>query len=333
MRKTFNWMVFFGIILFVGGVAIVWMIIWRNIPTSFDIVGATGKNDISLPIIAPENPIWRTDILDLILPAPAIVMSDRSNADVNSSEGSDIPNTIPTATTSVVSDVSNTNVNSSASSGIQNATPAASPNVMLDNINTSAIANESSDVQGASPAAFSNINSDERNTFANTPQPKRFGLIPDRLVIPVINLDAPIIPVSYKKLKWGSQVYYQWLTPEQYAVGWQESSNFLGQPGNTVLNGHHNAYGKVFKDLVTVKIGDAISIYSGSQEFRYKVVANMLLPERFESLSTRMENARWIEPSSDERITLITCWPADSNTHRVVVIAHPFENQENILVP
>jgi LPXTG-site transpeptidase (sortase) family protein len=154
------------------------------------------------------------------------------------------------------------------------------------------------------------------------------GLIPDRLVIPKIALDAPVIPVSYKNIQVGDQVYYQWLAPEQFAVGWQDSSALLGLPGNTVLNGHHNAYGKVFKDLVTLEIGDAISIYSGSQEFRYRVVAKMLLPERFAPLSTRLENARWIEPSTDERITLITCWPAESNTHRVVIVAFPVENQD-----
>ena len=102
----------------------------------------------------------------------------------------------------------------------------------------------------------------------------------------------------------------------------------LGLPGNTVLNGHHNAYGKVFKDLVTLEIGDAINIFSGSQEFHYLVVAKMLLPERFAPLSKRLENARWIEPSTDERITLITCWPADSNTHRVVIVAIPVDSPD-----
>jgi len=77
---------------------------------------------------------------------------------------------------------------------------------------------------------------------------------------------------------------------------------------------------------VRLDIGDVIIIYSGSQEFRYQVAAKMLLPERYRPLSTRMENARWIAPSTDERITLITCWPADSNTHRVVVVAFPIDN-------
>lgn len=183
-----------------------------------------------------------------------------------------------------------------------------------------------SEVGSATLAAAPTVNADESYALAITPQHQSVGLIPDRLVIPTIYLDAPIISVSYKDIKVSDQVYYQWMAPDQFAAGWHDSSALLGLPGNTVLNGHHNAFGKVFKDLVKLGIGDVISIYSGSQEFRYQVVAKMLLPERFRLLSTRMENARWIAPSTDERITLITCWPADSNTHRVVVVAFPIGN-------
>ncbi len=177
--------------------------------------------------------------------------------------------------------------------------------------------------ESATQVGAPTVNSLQSYTPASTPTPLAVGLIPDRLVITKINLDAPIVPVSFKDIKVGNQVYYQWLAPQEFAAGWQETSALLGLPGNTVLNGHHNAYGKVFKDLVTLSIGDELSIYSGSNEFRYQVVAKMLLPERFAPLSQRMENARWIESSTDERITLITCWPANSNTHRVVIVAFP----------
>ncbi len=84
---------------------------------------------------------------------------------------------------------------------------------------------------------------------------------------------------------------------------------------------------------MTLSIGDELSLYSGSNEFRYQVVAKLLLPERFAPLSKRMENARWIESSTDERITLITCWPANSNTHRVVIVAFPIGDGESQLYP
>ncbi|HOG80388.1 MAG TPA: sortase, partial [Anaerolineaceae bacterium] len=49
----------------------------------------------------------------------------------------------------------------------------------------------------------------------------------------------------------------------------------------------------------------------------------MILPERNQPVEQRIENARWIEPSVDTRLTLITCWPYESNTHRLVVVARP----------
>ena len=149
------------------------------------------------------------------------------------------------------------------------------------------------------------------------------GLIPDRLVIPAINLDAPIVPTKVKKIDYQGQTYYQWLAPNQPAAGWHDSSALLGLPGNTVLNGHHNVYGKVFKNLVNLHEGDLIEVYSGNVLFKYQVALAMLLPERYRSLSIRLENARWILPTQDERLTLITCWPPESNTHRVIIVALP----------
>jgi sortase A len=149
------------------------------------------------------------------------------------------------------------------------------------------------------------------------------GLIPDRLVIPAIKVDAPIVPTKVKEIQYEGQTYYQWLAPNKPAVGWHDSSALLGVPGNTVLNGHHNEYGKVFKDLVTLQVGDLIEVHSGDQVFKYKVALNMLLPESFKSLSIRLDNARWILPTNDERLTLITCWPPLSNTYRVIVVALP----------
>lgn len=149
------------------------------------------------------------------------------------------------------------------------------------------------------------------------------GLVPDRLVIPSIFLDAPILSVHYKDIESGGEVYHQWRVPAEFAAGWQDESALLGLPGNTVLNGHHNAYGMVFKNLVKLSVGDIIIVYSAGIEFRYEVVAKLLLPERGQPLEVRQENARWIQSSTDERLTLVTCWPAESNTHRVIIVALP----------
>jgi LPXTG-site transpeptidase (sortase) family protein len=174
-----------------------------------------------------------------------------------------------------------------------------------------------SPIRGESPDIFS------QPTQVNEESDPPNGLVPDRLVIDSISLDAPIVPTKIKKIDYQGQPYYQWLAPNKPAVGWHDASALLGLPGNTVLNGHHNAYGEVFKDLVNVQEGDLIKVYSGKNVFRYRVALAMLLPERFKSLTVRLDNARWILPTEDERLTLITCWPYESNTHRVIIVALP----------
>ena len=117
----------------------------------------------------------------------------------------------------------------------------------------------------------------------------------------------------------------QWDVPDHFAAGWQDESALLGVTGNTVLNGHHNAYGKVFQNLINLNVGDTITVYSGDQAFKYRIATKLLLPERFQSIQLRLENARWIMPSTDQRLTLVTCWPPDSNTHRVIIVAFPIK--------
>jgi LPXTG-site transpeptidase (sortase) family protein len=157
-------------------------------------------------------------------------------------------------------------------------------------------------------------------------EPTDAPAIPDRVVIPVIKLDAPIVVAPTRKLTIQQQVFEQWLAPDDFAVGWHTGSAFLGQTGNTVLNGHHNVFGKVFGRLVELVSGDTIILYAGIREYRYVVAQSMILRERGAPLSEREANAQWILPSDDERLTLVTCWPADNNTHRLLIVARPIKD-------
>ncbi len=159
----------------------------------------------------------------------------------------------------------------------------------------------------------------------STQTPPLPPLVPDRLVIPAIQVDAPIHPAAYALVEIKGQVFQQWEAPNEYAAGWQSPGTFLGAPGNTVLNGHHNIDGMVFGRLVDLAEGDIIEVYSGSTMLTYKISNKMILPERYESISVRLENARWLMPSTDERLTLVTCWPPESNTYRLIIVARPFK--------
>lgn len=150
--------------------------------------------------------------------------------------------------------------------------------------------------------------------------------IPDRIVIPAIGLDAPVVVAEFNFTQIEGETFGQWLAPSEYAAGWHPNSALLGEPGNTVINGHHNEFGKVFEKIVDLKVGDEIDVYSKGRKFAY-VVANppMKLLELYQNVETRLNNARWLAHTDDERLTLVTCWPPLSNTYRVIVVARPME--------
>jgi sortase A len=159
-----------------------------------------------------------------------------------------------------------------------------------------------------------------RSVPAPTPTPADLaGSIPTRLVIPAIRLDAPIEAVGWHTIDGVSQ----WDVPNLFAAGWLMTSATLGKAGNTALTGHHNIDGEVFRNLVKLKPGDRITVFSKEVPFYYEISTRKILPERGQSDEVRRANARWIQPTEDERLTLITCWPYTNNTHRLVIVAKP----------
>jgi sortase A len=164
-----------------------------------------------------------------------------------------------------------------------------------------------------------------------TPVPE--GMVPERIVIPAIDLDAPIRPVAFRLVEDGDQVFQQWLAPDTFEAGWLLSSAMLGLPGNTVLDGHHNIHGEVFGRLIDLDPGDIIFIYSGDTRFKYTLTNKMILPERGQPMDVRIYNAQWLLPSADERLTLVTCWPYESNSHRLIIVASPAGRLENYRNP
>ena len=145
--------------------------------------------------------------------------------------------------------------------------------------------------------------------------------IPTRIVIPAINLDAPIETVGWSVVGGVST----WNIPNHYAAGWLQVSATLGKKGNTVLDGHHNIAGEVFRHLVDLKPGVVITVYSAQRAFTYQVSAMHILPDLNQPIEVRRRNARWIQATLDERLTLVTCWPYTGNTHRLIVVATPLK--------
>lgn len=149
-------------------------------------------------------------------------------------------------------------------------------------------------------------------------QPQDTG--PTRLVIESVGIDSQVIPVGWQVVEQNGRQYSIWEVAD-YAVGWHKTSALLGQPGNTVMTGHNNVKGEVFRDLVNVEIGDKVTVYADERQFEYVVDFKTIVKEKGEPLEVRQRNAQWIAPTNDERLTLVTCWPYTSNTHRVIVVA------------
>ncbi len=170
------------------------------------------------------------------------------------------------------------------------------------------------------PAGFVSLNDAPRGSLDNQPQ---------RIVIPSIEVDAPVTEVSLTAVAGSGQTYYQWQVPAAYEAGWHNTSAPLGQPGNTVLNGHHNIFGEVFGSLVDLEVGAEIIVYDKVSPHNYTVADVEILPERDQPLEVRQENASWIMPTTDERLTLVTCWPHTDNSHRLIVVAYPTEPNTN----
>lgn len=145
---------------------------------------------------------------------------------------------------------------------------------------------------------------------------------PTRLLIPGVGIDSPVVPVGWEIVEEDNHLVSVWQVAE-YAVGWHQNSAMPGQIGNTVLSGHSNVSGEVFRHLADVHEGDRIIVMVGDRSFEYEATLTTIVKEAGEPLETRSQNARWIAESDDERLTLVTCWPYPDSTHRFIVVASP----------
>ena len=106
-------------------------------------------------------------------------------------------------------------------------------------------------------------------------------------------------------------------------AGLHAGSARLGEAGNTVISGHNNIAGAVFRRLAELKPGDDVFLSAAGQDWTYAVERRFIVPETDASEARRRANARWIDSSPDERVTLVSCYPPWGNSHRVIVVARP----------
>jgi len=135
------------------------------------------------------------------------------------------------------------------------------------------------------------------------------------------------VPIGWHTEEQNGTVVSVW-DVASYAAGWHSNSVYPGQPGNVILSGHHNIDGEVFRYVVDLNPGDRVTLYAAGSPYVYVVSARYILPEQGASETQRQQNARWIGPTRDSRLTLVTCWPYTNNTHRVIVVAKLLGNAQ-----
>jgi LPXTG-site transpeptidase (sortase) family protein len=151
---------------------------------------------------------------------------------------------------------------------------------------------------------------------------------PIRLLIPDLALDVPVVEVGWDIVLNDGTWHSVWQTANG-AAGHHRNSANPGEAGNVILSGHHNTRGEVFRMVSEIGLADS-ALGEGSEitimaEDGRKYAYSVVYWDRFEvegaEIAERQRAAAYLQPSSEPLLTLITCWPYESNSHRVVVVA------------
>lgn len=151
---------------------------------------------------------------------------------------------------------------------------------------------------------------------------------PTRIVIKSVGIDSPVVDVGWEMIpgKDGQQSS-QWQVAD-YAVGHNKGSANPGEIGNVVMSGHVDWKGEVFRNLHKVNRGDEVSVYSADREYVYIVQGIVRVKEEGADVTDAMRraNAAYMNPTPDQTLTLITCWPYGVDDYRLIVIAKPYDS-------
>lgn len=145
--------------------------------------------------------------------------------------------------------------------------------------------------------------------------------VDNRLIIPRINKNIPIVRVSSESLirrDWGA-LEKEMQEALKGGVVHYPGTSIPGEGGNMAITGHSSyfpwdpgRFKDVFALLHDVYEGDKIVIYWDQKKYIYEVTEKkIVLPEDIQVL----------KQTPDEQITLITCTPVGTNLKRLIIVA------------
>ncbi|MDD5605766.1 MAG: class D sortase [Patescibacteria group bacterium] len=150
---------------------------------------------------------------------------------------------------------------------------------------------------------------DELNNFI-----EQSTFVPDQdtLVIPKINVDAPIV---YMQSYDNSQI----LEDIKHGIGHYYGTALPGRVGNSFMTGHSSyywwsggEYNQVFANLDKLQAGDLIYAYHDGDKFVYEVTDKFVI---------RPSETEVLNQTDKPVMTLMTCTPIGTNLKRLIVQA------------
>jgi sortase A len=134
-------------------------------------------------------------------------------------------------------------------------------------------------------------------SLANIPLPTPGPEHANRIQIPAIGVDAPIVQGDgWEQLKKG--------------VGQHIGSANPGEKGNIVLSAHNDIFGEIFRDLDRLKPRDEIKIYTNQRAYTYVVSdSDVVEPTQVDIMDS----------TSQPTLTLISCYPYLVDDQRIAV--------------
>jgi LPXTG-site transpeptidase (sortase) family protein len=147
----------------------------------------------------------------------------------------------------------------------------------------------------STPAAVTTPSAGEQKPKVNAYKPKVIG----RIKIPSASINLILVEGSTSKdLNWGA--------------GHLTATPMPGEAGNCAIAGHRNyTFGSYFSRLGEVKVGDQITVEYNKNTYTY---------EAYEILTVLPDDNSVLASDGDASIlTLITCAPKGSNTHRLII--------------
>lgn len=142
-----------------------------------------------------------------------------------------------------------------------------------------------------------------------------------RLVIPRINRNVPIVQVRAENLlkrEWDS-LEKDMMEALRYGIVHFPGTAMPGEHGNIALTGHSSyfpwdpgRFKDVFALLHEVQMGDKILLYHKQTKYIYEVTDIKIV---------KPDDINVLDPTEDDRLTLITCTPIGTDLRRLVVTA------------